>query len=246
MLDYFLFDQWVFAFILNFILVLLFHRLPLLTNRGWIHAGALGTILFGTLGWRGWIAVVIYLCLGSAVTRLGYKKKKKEGLAEAREGRRGPENVWGSSATGAIIAILSTTSFISYDILLLAFSASFAAKLADTFGSEIGKRWGRTTYLIISFEKVAPGTEGAISLEGTIASLFGSSLMIYFMSLLGFVPFNYIALLLTIVGFVSTLIESILGALVQNKYRFLTNELINFIQTTISAVLAFLLSIYIL
>ena len=246
MLDYFLFDQWVFAFILNFILVLLFHRLPLLTNRGWVHAGALGTILFGTLGWRGWIAVVIYLCLGSAVTRLGYKKKKKEGLAEAREGRRGPENVWGSSATGAIIAILSTTSFISYDILLLAFSASFAAKLADTFGSEIGKRWGRTTYLITSLERVNPGTEGAISLEGTIASLFGSGLMIYFMSLLGFVPFNFIAFLLTIVGFISTLIESFLGAFVQNKYKVLTNEMINFIQTTISALLAFLLAIYFL
>ena len=32
--------------------------------------------------------------------------------------------------------------------LTLGFAASFAAKLADTFGSEIGKRWGSTPRLM--------------------------------------------------------------------------------------------------
>ncbi len=34
----------------------------------------------------------------------------------------------------------------SATLLLIGFAASFAAKLADTFGSEIGKRWGKTTF----------------------------------------------------------------------------------------------------
>ena len=39
-------------------------------------------------------------------------------------------------------------------LLLVGFSASFAAKLADTFGSEIGKRYGRTTVLITTLRRV--------------------------------------------------------------------------------------------
>ena len=246
MISSIIFNQWFFALILNVSLILIFHRIPILTNKGWLHSGALGTVLFGTLGWRGWVSVVIYLCVGSVVTRLGFKNKQAKGLAESRGGRRGPENVWGSAATGAIIAILSTTNFIPKDILLLGFSASFAAKTADTFGSEIGKRWGRSTYLITSFKRVEAGTEGAISLEGTIASLVGSGVMIYFMFLLDYVPSLFIALLLTLIGFVSTLIESLLGAIVQNKYKFLTNEIINFIQTAISAIMALCLFSFIL
>ncbi len=240
------FNQWFLGFILNLSLILIFYRIPILTNKGWIHSGALGTILFGTLGWRGWVSVVIYLCVGSLVTRLGFKIKQQEGLSESRGGRRGPENVWGSAATGTIIAMLCTTNVVPKDILLLAFSASFAAKLADTFGSEIGKRWGRRTFLMTTFKRVDPGTEGAISLEGTLASLLGSAVMIYFMWILDFIPSPFIALLLTIIGFISTLIESLLGAILQNKYKLLTNEIINFIQTAISAILAIFLFSYIL
>ena len=68
------------------------------------------------------------------------------------------------------------TKFNAANIVIfkVGFAASFAAKLADTFGSEIGKRFGKDTYLITSFEKVDRGTEGGVSLEGTLASFFGS------------------------------------------------------------------------
>ena len=61
------------------------------------------------------------------------------------------------------------------------FAASFAAKLADTFGSEIGKRFGKDTYLITSLKKVDRGTEGGISIEGTLASVLGSIFMAFIM-----------------------------------------------------------------
>ena len=64
-------------------------RLPLLTRAGWVHAGILGSLLWGCLGLRGWLAVVIYLAMGSLVTRLGFRTKQVQGLAEARGGREG-------------------------------------------------------------------------------------------------------------------------------------------------------------
>ena len=82
--------HWLLALALNAFLIGLAQRLPLLTPAGWVHAAALGTLLWGCLGWRGWLAVVLYLLLGSLVTRLGLRQKQAQGLAEARGGRRGP------------------------------------------------------------------------------------------------------------------------------------------------------------
>ena len=168
-------NQWLLAFLLNAVLILLAQKLPLLTKSGWLHAGALGTILWGCLGWSGSSAVVFYLILGSTVTRLGFKYKQQSGIAESRGGKRGPENLWGSAATGAILAIVIKIGIGPDSLLKIGFAASFSAKLADTFGSEIGKRWGRRTFLISSFRPVPPGTDGAISIEGTLASVLAGN-----------------------------------------------------------------------
>ena len=230
--------QWIWAFCLNAILIALAQPLPLLTRSGWVHAGALGTILWGCLGWQGWLSVVIYLFLGSFVTRLGFERKQESGLAEGRGGRRGPENLWGSAATGACLAILFALKLGSGRLLLVGFAASFAAKLADTFGSEIGKRWGRKTFLITSFRPVSAGTDGAISLEGTLASSLGSFAMTFVMVSLFYDQIGRFAFVIFIAGFIATLFESFLGALFQQRLSFLTNEIVNGIQTSFAALLA--------
>ena len=108
MSNFFLFSiNWLNAFLINFLLIFFGQRLPFLTKKGWIHAGVLGTLLWGTIGWRGWTSVCIYLLLGTLVTKIGYKNKAARGIAEARGGQRGPENVWGSAATGCSLALLS-------------------------------------------------------------------------------------------------------------------------------------------
>ena len=125
--------------------------------------------------------------------------------------------------------------------LTLGFAASFAAKLADTFGSEIGKRWGSTPRLITTLRRVEPGTEGAISLEGTLASAAGSLVMSLVMWALVLVPSGRLMLLVAVVGFVATLAESVLGAIAQQRLSWMSNELVNALQTLLAAVLAMLL-----
>ena len=251
-------SHWLVALALNTLLIGLAQRLPLLTRAGWVHAGILGSLLWGCLGLRGWLAVVLYLALGSLVTRLGFRTKQARGLAEGRGGARGPENVWGSAATGALLAMAAVLAPPSWQpLLLLGFAASFAAKLADTCGSEIGKRWGRHTVLITSLRPVPPGTEGAISLEGTAASLAGSGLMAGLMLVLGLgagrsvgtgsvasaaVSPAAVWLLVTLVGLAATLIESWIGASAQQRWAWLSNELVNGIQTAIAALLAMALA----
>ncbi len=233
---YLIHNSFFVGFILNFFLILLFRKIPIMTKWGWLSAGILGTLLWGCLGWQGWISVVLYLFLGSIVTKIGYEYKNKIGIAEIRGGRRGPENVLGSAATGLFLALMIRFNFADLVLLKLGFAASFVAKLADTFGSEIGKRFGKNTFMITTLKKVERGTEGAISLEGTFASLLGSILMTKIMFLLGFLTTQKQLIIVSVCGFLATILESYIGANFQEKFR-MSNEIVNTIQTSISATL---------
>ena len=230
-------NEFFIGFLINFLLICVFFRLPIMTKSGWINAGFLGTMLWGCLSWQGWTSIVLYLFLGTLVTKIGYKYKTKKGIAEKRGGRRGPENVWGSAATGLFFALLIKLNLGNLDLLKVAFASSFSAKLGDTFGSEIGKRFGKNTFLITSLRKVEKGTEGAISLEGTLASLLGSVIMSIFFLKLGII-YSYLQfIIVSISGFIATIIESFIGASLQEKYK-LSNEIVNSIQTSIGAIFA--------
>ena len=85
------------AFALNSLLFFTLRKKLLssmLTPEGLVHSLALGTMLWSTLGWKGWTLCVLYLFLGSLVTKVKMSEKQKLGIAEGRGGRRGPENVW--------------------------------------------------------------------------------------------------------------------------------------------------------
>eukprot|EP00535_Pseudo-nitzschia_heimii_P004154 CAMPEP_0197186090 /NCGR_PEP_ID=MMETSP1423-20130617/13205_1 /TAXON_ID=476441 /ORGANISM="Pseudo-nitzschia heimii, Strain UNC1101" /LENGTH=342 /DNA_ID=CAMNT_0042637303 /DNA_START=8 /DNA_END=1032 /DNA_ORIENTATION=- len=217
----------------------------MLTRQGFFHALALATGLWSTLGWRGWTTCVMYLFLGVAVTKVKFQEKEKLGIAEGRGGRRGPENVWGSAATGLACAICSAQGprflGISSDLYLLGYVASLATKLSDTFASEIGKAYGKTTFLITTFERVPPGTEGAVSAEGTAASVVGGALISLYGLFIGFITPKAVPISI-FAAFVATNVESVLGATLQGKknLEWMTNEVVNFINTLIGAVIAIL------
>ena len=236
-------NPWWVGLLVNGGLILLLHRLPVLTARGWVHGGALGTMLWGTMGWPGWLTVVLYLALGSAVTRLGLKHKQALQLAEARGGCRGPRNLWGSAATGLSLAVLTAMAPAgARSLLILGFVASFAAKLGDTCGSEIGKRWGGRTLLITTLQPVPAGTEGAVSITGTVAGvvaivLYAALALTLLRPSLGPGPLARLVLL-GAAATVATMVESWIGATWQGRVAWLTNELVNTALTVVAALLA--------
>jgi uncharacterized protein (TIGR00297 family) len=225
----------------------------MLTPEGFAHSLALGTMLWTTLGWRGWTVCVVYLFLGQAVTKVGFDEKTKLGIAEGRGGRRGPENVWGSAFTAVLCAAAASQGDdflgLSSNVWLLGYVASLATKLADTFASEIGKAYGKTTFLITSLQPVPRGTEGAISLEGTLASIVGGSLLsIYAYAIVGLVPTLEGVGVATFAAFVATMIESLIGATLQEKegLSWMSNEVVNFFNTLIGAAIAIVMGVFVL
>lgn len=209
----------------------------MLTPSGLLHAWGLGVILWATLGWRGWSTCVLYLLAGSAVTKVKKAKKESMGIAEGRGGKRGPENVWGSAATAALCALGTVAWPVHAPALRLGFVASLATKLSDTCESEIGKAYGKSTFLITTLKPVPPGTEGAISLEGTAAGVVGSIVLVSYALGCGLVSRSAMLPCLA-AAFVATKCESLIGALAQDRFALLTNEVVNFINTLIGATLA--------
>jgi uncharacterized protein (TIGR00297 family) len=251
MLDFYTNHPWLVAIALNSILLLVSTAIPkkLLTPAGAINAWGLGVVVWGTLGWKGYGVVMFYFLVGSAVTRIGMAQKEAAGIAEKRGGARGPENVWGSAFTATVCAIGVAAIKLGWlnpgweSLLILGYVASFATKLSDTTASEVGKAYGKSTFLITTLKPVPRGTEGAISLEGTIAGIIGGiliSLVAYSLSMITFTG----VITCMIAAFVATNIESVIGATLQSDLDWLSNELVNVINTIVGAVVAISIAIY--
>jgi uncharacterized protein (TIGR00297 family) len=245
MLDLSINNPWLVAIALNSILMLVSIVIPkkLLTPAGTINAWGLGVVVWGTLGWRGYGVVMFYFLVGSAVTRIGMAQKEAEGIAEKRGGARGPENVWGSAFTATICAIGVAAIKFGWlatgweSLLILGYVASFATKLSDTTASEVGKAYGKSTFLITTLKPVPRGTEGAISLEGTLAGIVGGILISLVAYSLGMITVQGV-IICTIAAFIATNVESVIGATLQSEIDWLSNELVNVINTIVGAVVA--------
>ncbi|MBN3895253.1 MAG: TIGR00297 family protein [Nostoc sp. NOS(2021)] len=257
-------NPWLVAVGLNTILLGLAWIAPkkLLTPAGLFHAWFLSILIWVTLGWQGYAVVMFYFLVGSGVTRIGMAQKEAEGIAEKRSGARGPENVWGSALTGALCALgvglinsgflvpssqslvpntSATLSTSLQSLLLLGYVASFSTKLADTTASEVGKAYGKSTFLITTLQPVPRGTEGAISLEGTLAGIVASVAIAsvgWGVGLIDLLGVGWCVL----AAFIATNLESVIGATLQSKYTWLTNEVVNIFNTLIGAIAAVLLA----
>ena len=238
-------NPWLIAVALNTVLLAIAFVAPkkLLTPAGIIHGWILGVLVWGTLGWRGYAVVMFYFLVGSSVTRIGMAQKEAEGIAEKRAGARGPENVWGSALTATICAVATLFAASSVrELLLLGYVASFATKLSDTTASEVGKAYGKSTFLITTLQPVARGTEGAVSLEGTGAGIVASAAIALLGRAVGLVDWVGVGICL-IAAFIATNIESLIGATLQEQIDWMSNEIVNMINTTIGAIVAVLLAL---
>lgn len=237
-------NPWLVAVALNTVLLAIAFFAPkkLLTPAGIAHAWFLGILIWGTLGWQGYVVVMFYFLVGSGVTRIGMAEKEAAGIAEKRGGARGPENVWGSALTGALctLGVLILPKFTP--LFLLGYVASFATKLADTCGSEVGKAYGKRTFLITTLQPVARGTEGAVSLEGTLAGVVGSIAIAIVAWSVGVIDLTGITFCV-LAAFIGTNLESVIGATLQSKVDWMTNEVVNIFNTIIGATSAVMLAL---
>ena len=84
-----------------------------------------------------------------------------------------------------------------------------------------------------TFKRVAPGTSGAMSLEGTVAGVAGATLLGALAAAVGLIPSS--ALVVVVAGAtIGSLAESLLGATLEAP-GILNNDMLNFLNTAIAA-----------
>jgi uncharacterized protein (TIGR00297 family) len=206
------------------------------SRSGFVGGIVVGTTILACGGWAAWALLCGFFVFGSFATRLGYARKARKGLAQEDRGRRGSKHALANCGTALGLSI-AIAAFPEHSATFgLGIAAAFGTALSDTLGSEIGQLYGRTPFLPTTFRRVAPGTEGAISLEGTLAGVAGSLVMgaigwgsgIYGIAGVAFVAVG---------AFVGTLVESYVGAIWGQDAR-IGNEAMNFLNTVVGAVVA--------
>jgi uncharacterized protein (TIGR00297 family) len=210
---------------------------------GAIAGFILGAILILFGGWPLYVVLLAFFIIGTATTKLGYRVKAARGLAQEKGGRRGFSHAFSNVGMAAILAICASAALPHFAIVWwMAAAAALATAAADTTASEVGQLLGRRTFLPLTFRPVPVGTEGAISLEGTVAGIAAAAIVatIAVRARTGLFDFTWIAILI-LAAFLGSYLESIAGSWNRKQEKPVPNGVLNFINTMIGAglVLAF-------
>jgi len=187
--------------------------------------------------------------LAYGATKIGRARKERLGTAEARRGRSASQ-VAANLGMAALVASEPVNMWLLNSrwlprpahagALMLAMPlAALAEAAADTVSSEIGQVLGRRPRMITTLRAVEPGTDGAVSVAGTLAGLVAAGIVAGAGSWAlrgGWTLFE-----LSCAGSVfGLLFDSLLGATVERK-GWLNNDAVNFLSTASAAGFALLL-----
>ena len=205
------------------------------TIPGAIAGAVIGATVYLGTDWQGWVMLFASFLAAAITTRLGYRRKAFAGIAEERGGRRGPGNAIANTGLAAWAALLCL-GVPHLDLAKLAMVAALVTSASDSVASEVGKAWGKTTWLVVGWRRVRPGTSGAVSVEGTVAGLVAAVALSMLGYALQLIPASSIAPV-AVAATIASLVEGALGATLEGRGT-LNNDALNFINSAIGAGLA--------
>lgn len=190
-----------------------------LTGGGVVAALAVGGATAWGLGWRGVVLLFAFFVSGSLLTR----------MAGGTGGQRTYRQVLANGGVAALAGLLGSWRLAA---------AALAAATADTWATEIGSFSPHAPRLITTWRPVSKGTDGGVTLIGTLGGLAGALLIWASAALL----FSSQPSRLTVVwaGLAGMIVDSLLGATMQG--RFFDNDGVNLAATVTGAGTAYLLT----
>jgi uncharacterized protein (TIGR00297 family) len=234
-----------------------------LTLGGEYAAFAVGTAAaIGGVGWLLSLAVFFYSSVLFTRWRAGDKRHRSRSMLPDTRAR----DAWQVLANGGLFAIAAVIWVFtgSWRAGLFGFGA-LAAATADTWATEVGMALKASPRSIRTWQRVVPGTSGAVSAHGTAAAVSGAFVMALCAVASFSVPFDLPRLEAVFVGGVAgALVDSMLGASVQSVrwceacaewterrvhtcgyrshhrkgLRWMTNDVVNLISTAVGGVTA--------
>lgn len=194
------------------ILAFLFRWLAL---DGAIAATISGTIVFGLGGYPATIILLIFFISSSLVSKEHFLRFEDTGHAYSQKIRRDGLQVWSNGFWFTLFLMLAFG--FRLELFTVAALGAIATATADTWATELGsRRFAAQTYLLSGFKQVEAGTDGGVSVPGSLAA-FAGSLVIAIAAALAYTDaLGYIFPVLG-AGFLGCLADSYFGATFQRR-----------------------------
>jgi len=193
------------------------------------------------------VPVLAVSLLAFGTTALGRTRKEGLGTAESRKGRSAAQVAANLGVAALLTGELGQTSIanshwfahyglqagVAQMVLFTAGLAALAEAAADTVSSEAGQVFGGRPRMMTSFEAVAPGVDGAVSVVGTFAGVAAAALVAA-AGVYAFRGDREMFLAACAGGIFGFLFDSLLGATLERQ-GLLNNDAVNFLSTTAAA-----------
>ena len=205
-----------------------------------------GNMLHGqSLLRSGLLPLMALFVLTFAAGRLGRRAKQARHIADQdavteKHGRRASQILSNLGAAALAIGVGLAPSHQATNYAPLMMLAVLAEATADTASSEIGSAFGGAPWMLTTLRRVPAGTDGAVSLAGTLAGILGAILVVVTGWWALALPATAAAAALA--GSIAGLLfDSLLGATLEQQ-GWLGNDLVNFLSTLFAALCALALA----
>lgn len=208
--------------------------------KGTFAALVVGLIV-AFLGSVWWLIVLLVFAISSHfATKAYFDLKKNQNVQEGVAGERRVSNVLYAAVIGIILASLNFLNAVTHTFYFHyfeLFSISLAVVSSDTFASEIGII-DKKVYMITSLKRATPGINGGVSITGEGAALLGSFIVAISYGIVNPAGFSLVNILTVgILGFIGCQIDSLLGAIFENRGMLSKGE-VNFLSAFLAIVIA--------
>lgn len=175
-------------------------------------AALVGAVVLTGTGAAGGTVLLAFFVPASAVSR--WTEPRGPAWVDARGNRRDAVQV---AANGGMALLGGLAGLGQGDVGLAIVAGAFAVAAADTWATAFGMLSRRDPRLITTGRAVPKGSSGGVSLTGSLGALAGATLVAATAAAVSRSPrLGAIALL---VGFAGMMVDSLLGATLQGRYR---------------------------
>lgn len=187
----------------------------ILTPKGVVIALFMDLAVSVAFGNFGFIYLLAFLLLSVVVDKLKKRLNRKNDEVSKKGDKRDGLQVLANGLIPSLMAVIYICTHNS--IFIVAYCAGLAEAFSDTCASGFGVL-SKKTYDVTRFKPIKGGLSGGVSLIGTIASFIAAIIFPMIAVAFGVLSFKFV-LIVGACAFLGALFDSVLGSLLQVKYR---------------------------